>query len=152
MLSHRTSHGSAATTGSAPRARGDPCPSPFFGQAATRPQRLGGRCQGREAPSGARAALTAGARAAATLLYRLAGLGSRVRHGRSKAPPVPSLSPLGGDGGGKAQRPIERVAEPLGGKEAMPGSPAGGGGNPRSALTGPPIAALTGVPLRPNEA
>jgi len=65
---------------------------------------------------------------------------------RARAEPVLSSSPLGGDGGGKAQRPIECVAEPTGGWEAMPGSPARGGGNPRSALTGPLIAALTGVP------
>jgi hypothetical protein len=82
------------------------------------PQRLGGRCQGREAPSGARAALTVGACPAATLLHRQAGLGSRVRYGRSGAQPVPSLSPLGGDGGGKAQRPIECVAEPMGGRKS----------------------------------
>src|SRR5437868_15070030 len=92
-------------------------------------------------------ALTVQARAAARLSLRLAGLGSRFWHGRSGAEPVPSSSPLGG-GWGRHGAPRCLIH---GGQEAMPGSSVGGGGNLRSALTGPPIAALTGVPLRPNE-
>ena len=64
-----------ATNGSATGARRAPCPSPFSGQGAATHQRRGGRCQGRAAPSGARVALTEGARQAATLLLRLAGRG-----------------------------------------------------------------------------
>ena len=58
-------------------------------------------------------ALTAQARTTATLFPRRAELGSRFWHGRSAAQPVPSVKPLGG-----------RMGE-----EAMPGSPARGGGN-----------------------
>jgi len=67
-------------------------------------------------------ALTALAHTPATLLPRLAKLGSRFL---ARAQPVLSLAPWGADGGGK----VPHVAEPTGGEEAMPGSPARGGGN-----------------------
>ena len=83
-----------ATNGSATGTRRAPCPSPFSGQAAAANQRRGGRCQGREAPSGARAALTEGASPAATLSFRLAGRGF----------PLPPGRPLGGSGSAGAAR------------------------------------------------
>ena len=55
------------------RALALPSPSPFSGQVAAKTQRLGGRCQGQTA--GYRLPLTEGARLAAILSPRLAGLG-----------------------------------------------------------------------------
>jgi hypothetical protein len=52
------------------------------------------------------------------------------RHGRSAVQPVPFPAPWGAEVGAKAQRPIERVCSHQGGEEAVPGSPARGGGNP----------------------
>jgi hypothetical protein len=46
-----------------------------------------------------------------------AGVGSPAR-----AQPVPSASPLGGAWWGKAQRPFERVAAPMGGRKQWPGN------------------------------
>ena len=55
------------------------------------------------------------------------GLDRRSPRGRYTFTPPGRAGLLGP---ARAQRPIERVAEPMGGEEAMPGSSARGGGNP----------------------
>ena len=97
-------------------------PSPFSGQAAATPQRLGGRCQGRGAPSAARAALTGGARLAAILSFRLAGLGCALP-GR----------PLGGSGSAGAAR---RERKPRGVCGWSPSTGTAPGGRGATAQTG----------------
>src|SRR5712691_12216486 len=67
---------------------------------------------------------------------------------RAEAGALP-LCPWGADGRGKAPRPLERVAEPTGGRKQWPGSPAASGGTPArrrtsAAVTGPLVAALPG--------
>jgi hypothetical protein len=131
-------------------------PQPVF-PARRRPhsQRRGGRCQGCEPASTRSAAegvaLTGGARTAATLPSRLAGLGFPGLQG----------APAGGrERGRRAQRTedAQRLKREEGDPPLRPegrqsfgtprtprqgaGSPARGRGNPRSALTGPPPAAL----------
>ena len=102
-------------------------PSPFSGQAAATPQRRGGRCQGRGAPSGARAALTEGARQAATLFPRLAGLGFPLPPGRpwgadgARAPPAASASRAGFAAGARGR-----------GRRRVGGEPNSAMGAPRS--------------------
>jgi len=59
--------------------------------------------------------------------------------------------PLGGRWGRQGAASDRARCGAHGGQEVMPGSSVGGGGTLRSALTGPPSAALTGVPWRPNE-
>src|SRR5712691_7325126 len=64
------------------------------------------------------------------------------------------MAPWGAARGGKAQRLFERVAEPMGGRNAawQPSRARGqssGAAVSAAALTGPRAAALTGVPFRP---
>ncbi len=64
------------------------------------------------------------------------------------------MAPWGAARGGKAQRLFERVAEPMGGRNAawQPSRARGqssGDAVSAAALTGPRAAALTGVPFRP---
>jgi hypothetical protein len=86
-------------------------------------QRLGGRCQGRIAPSAARAALTERARLAATLFLRLAGLGC-VLLGR----------PLGG---GRARGRPKGAAEAAEQPQPPDGDGAGVGGGHNSGMGAP---------------